>query len=83
MLLLPEMRAVCARQALFIFWLLNSKFCYCKTYNYVGICRTVYDAVAESLAGDRPLRGAMFWEWNPDGEPRGNRAIQIGDTAWK
>lgn len=35
-----------------------------------------------SIANDRPLRGALFWEWNPDGQSRGDRAIQIGDTAW-
>jgi hypothetical protein len=45
--------------------------------------RTVYSAVADSLAAGRPLRGAMIWEWNPDGESRGERAIQIGDTAWE
>ena len=42
----------------------------------------MYGAVNASIANDRPLRGALFWEWNPDGQSRGNRAIEIGDTAW-
>lgn len=46
------------------------------------IYRTVYGAVNDSIAADRPLRGALFWEWNPDGQSRGDRAIEIGDTAW-
>jgi hypothetical protein len=45
--------------------------------------RTVYSAVAASLAADRPLRGALFWEWEPDAGSRGERAIAIGDTAWE
>jgi hypothetical protein len=45
--------------------------------------RTAYRAVADSLAADRPLRGALFWEWKPDAGSRGERAIAIGDTAWE
>jgi hypothetical protein len=53
------------------------------TYGFSLPCSTVYQAVNNSLSANRPLRGALFWEWNTDGQPRGERAIEIGDTAWK
>lgn len=35
-----------------------------------------------SFATDGPLRGALFWEWNTDGQPRDDRSVEIGDTTW-
>jgi hypothetical protein len=47
----------------------------------------VYRASTESLDAGRPLRGALFWEWNTDGQRRGRRqgerAVNTGDTAWR
>lgn len=45
-------------------------------------CRTVYSAVNSSIASGGPLRGSLFWEWNPISQPRDDRGVEIGDTAF-
>ncbi len=47
------------------------------------LCRAAYGAVNASVRADRPLRGAMFWEWQPIGQPQGDRAINSNDTAFQ
>lgn len=45
--------------------------------------RKVYQAVQASLTANRPLRGALFWEWTFPGNARGNRGVETNDSTFR
>lgn len=45
--------------------------------------RTLYQAVQASLADNKPLRSALFWEWTFPGNVRGDRGVETNDTTFE
>ena len=44
--------------------------------------RAAYQAVQQSLAANRTLRSALFWEWTFPDKMRGDRGVQSNDSTF-